>query len=148
MKTTLTTLLLFFGLSTQAFACPDLTGVYVCGEDEVTIDTYELSGVNYFEVNGQGRIPADGSWFQLPDSETEKNAKLSMTCGDKAPYGQHFVLNYQADMYDQGQYIALLDAQMYYFLDSDTFVQETTGTVKGSWGEQPIQSQKVVCTRK
>lgn len=147
MKTTLAALLVLFGLSAQASACPDISGVYTCGEEEITVDTYELNGVTYLEFNNQGGIPADNNWMDLPDSEKEKNAKMRLSCGDKDAYGPHYLLDYEADLYDQGQYLAFLDAEIYVYQEKDTLFQVTTGLAKGSWGEQPI-SDKIACTRK
>ncbi|MCB0391865.1 MAG: hypothetical protein KDD58_11270 [Bdellovibrionales bacterium] len=154
MKTTLLALLMLFGLSVQAEteveaqACPDLSGVYTCGEEELTVETFELNGVYYLEFNGNGGLPADGAWLQLPDSEEEKNAKFRLTCGDKAPYGSHFLLDYESDLYQQGQYVAFLDAEVYFYINvNNELAQDTVGVAKGSWGEQPID-EKIVCTKK
>ncbi len=147
MKSLLTVVAITLGLSVSAFACPDLSGEYVCGQEELVVDTFELNGTHYIEFNGNGGLPADNKWVNLPDSETEKNAKIRLTCGTSNTYGDHFLLDYEADVYDKGQYLAFLDSEVFFYVDSDTFVQKVVGKAKGSWGEQPID-EETICTKK
>ena len=71
MKTTLLALLMLLGFSANAEldettqACPDLSGVYTCGQDELTVDTFELSGVHYLEFDNNGGLPADGLGYNF-----------------------------------------------------------------------------------
>ncbi len=134
------------GFSVQLWACPDLTGTYVCGGEDVAVETFELDGVNYLEFNGNS-LPADGQWLSIPDSETERNAKIRLSCGNSQDYGDHYLLDYEADLYDQGQKFAFLDAEVYIHKTGEDLTQTTTGSAKGTWGEQPLH-EVMVCTKK
>ncbi|MCB0356346.1 MAG: hypothetical protein KDD40_05030, partial [Bdellovibrionales bacterium] len=83
----------------------------------------------------------------LPDSEDEKNAKIRLTCGSKDPYGAHYLLDYESEIYDQGNKFADVDAEVYFHMEGDNFVQTTTGKAIGDFGEFPLD-EKVVCTKK
>ena len=134
-------------MSIGAWACPDLSGTYTCDGEELAVETFELNGVNYLEFNANGALPADGKWLDLPDSETEKNAKIRLTCGNKAPYGDSYVLDYEADLYDAGTNVAALDVEIFFHKDGETLKQSVVGKAKGSWGEQPV-NEVTVCTKK
>lgn len=145
MKKWIYTAILVF--SPGIWSCPDLSGMYVCNDEEVTVDTFELNGLNYLELNGGGGVPADANWSQLPDSEQMKNAKIRLTCGENDIFGSHFLLDYELDLYNRNEHEAFLDLEVYYYMENDSLVQNTIGVAKHDLGEDPI-TEKIVCTKK
>jgi hypothetical protein len=129
-----------------SLACPQISGKFDCNGNEVAVETFELDGVKYLEINGQG-LPADGNWLDLPDSENERNAKIRLTCGDNERFGGYYLLDYEADLYEEGEKYAFLDVESYFHMEGEDFKETTEGLAKGEFGEVPVNSVNV-CKKK
>ena len=139
----LAALALTFGLS--AWACPDLTGTYMCDGDVLQVETSQQGGTTVYTLNGSA-IPADNQWYSLPDSPEEKNAKLKMSCNTSADRGDFAMVDYVSDYYSDGQYLANIVMEVYFFMNGQDLQQDIVGSAKGNGFEQPI-NESVVCTR-
>ena len=125
-----------------AFACPDLTGAYTCtyqnGSSEVvTVSQQLVNGVTVYNYNGS-QIPADNIVYQVPDDQSLKNGTFRAWCDDAVTLKAELIGQY----YDQGAYYGDLSMIMNFSIEGSSLKQVTTGTLKNSAGEYPLNSEK------
>lgn len=140
-------LLLLFSI--QALACPDLTGKFNCtyqdGSTQVVTITQALNkdGVTVYTYNGSA-LPADNQVYPLKDDQSLKNATYRVWCD---PTDANVLQSQLLGQYfSQGSYYGDLTLNMAMTLSGDDLKQTTTGQLKNSGGEYPLNSEEV-CQR-
>jgi hypothetical protein len=125
-----------------AFACPALTGNYVCstseGPGQVAIEEADENGVKVYLIGGD-KVYTDG--VARPFADSEMTGTISATCG-----GLTLTMIIKADLLENGQKVGKLDASAVVTKTETGLVQDTTGTLKYHFQEYPIQDS-VTCTK-
>jgi hypothetical protein len=134
--------------SVQAFACPDLAGSYTCSHQDgstevVTVSQENKDGVMIYQYN-DAAIPADNQVYQLPDDQDLKDATFRAWCDTtNADLLQTQLIG---KYYSQGSYYGDLTLNMTFSLAGTDLKQTTTGTLKNSGGEYPLNNE-LTCKR-
>ena len=142
---TLTTLALL--CSSSAFACPDLTGKFTCmyqdkSTEDVTISQeIQKDGTVVYNYNGT-MIPVDGKVYDVPDDEQVKEGKFKAFCDDDVTLKTTLVGKY----WRTKAYFGDLTLNMNFAVEKNDLKQNSTGSVKNSSGEYPLNSA-LVCVR-
>lgn len=128
-------------LSTAAYACPDLTGAFLCESNyrqvETTIETHE-DGYQITEGGSKGFFSNDGTIRRLPDTEIMRDGEVSGNCKDDKYY-----VNFTAKALDEGEVIAKQVSQTEYVIKGDRLYVTRKTKMKGI----PMPTQKMICTR-
>ena len=132
--------------SAQAFACPQLAGVYTCSyqdnSSEIITITQELKdGVTVYTHNGS-QIPADNQSYPVPDDANLRSATYRAFCPDAATLSANLV----GKFYQDGQFYGDLDMTSNFTLEGANLKNVVTGTLKNQGGDYPLNSE-VLCTR-
>ena len=133
-------------VSSQAFACPDLTGTYTCtysdGSTEIVSMAQEnKDGVTVYTYNGSS-VPADNKAYPVPDDETLKEGTFRAWCDDTQVLKAELLGKY----YNNGAYFGDLTLNMDFSIENNNLKQTTTGMLKSSSGDYPLNNE-VLCTR-
>ncbi|MCB0419555.1 MAG: hypothetical protein KDD61_01075 [Bdellovibrionales bacterium] len=133
----------------SAYACPNLSGTYLCGHEEMLVETYYDNSTYFLRFGGGFPFPADGSLIAIPDFDDMKQIKVYLTCEDAAPYGAHLKMDYSGQRYnDQGQHISTIALDMHFYSGSNgEFVQQAMGTETDVSGNEMPISEAESCVK-
>lgn len=142
MRTLIAVALLF---SAQAFACPELAGTYTCtfsdGTEETgTVTQSVVNGINIYNYNGT-EIRADGVTYPVPEDETLKEGTSRAWCDDALTLKGEVIGKY----YSGGSYFGEVVLNLEFSKVGTSLRQVTTGNLKNSGGDYPINSD-ITCT--
>lgn len=148
-----TVIALFALVGAQAFACPNLTGSYICtyeGQTQVSVisQAVDANGITTYTLGSEadptdgGSLPADNNTYQVPDSADFKQGTIRGYCEADA-----FKVAQTGQVFDQGQHIGNVEAVTSLSLVDNNLLQATTGVFKAASGDYPI-NQSLTCTRK
>jgi hypothetical protein len=142
MRTLIAVALLF---SAQAFACPELAGTYTCtfsdGTEETgTVTQSVVNGINIYNYNGT-EIRADGVTYPVPEDETLKEGTSRAWCDDPLTLKGEVIGKY----YSGGSYFGEVVLNLEFSKVGTSLRQVTTGNLKNSGGDYPINSD-ITCT--
>lgn len=132
--------------SAQAFACPDLAGSFTCtyqdgSKEIVTLSQDQKDGLTTYNYNGS-IVPADNQAYPVPEDATLKEGTFRAWCNDATVLNTQLIGKYHQD----GSYFGDLVMNMDFTLTGKDLHQVTTGTLKNSGGEYPLNND-MVCTR-
>ncbi len=133
-------------ISVQAWACPDLTGTFTCtyqdGSQEVVNMSQELkNGVTVYNYNGTP-VAADNVVNDVPDDESLKQATFRAWCDDNITLKAELKGKY----YSEGNYFGDLLMNMEFTMVGNDLKQVSTGSIKNSGGDYPLNGE-TLCTR-
>ena len=132
--------------SAQAFACPNLAGSFTCTYKDGSSETVSISqsadkaGMVTYIYNGS-ELPADNQIYDVPEDQTLKEGKFRAWCDDDMTLKSELIGKY----WNNGSYFGDLMMNINFEMDGTSLKQVTTGSVKNSGGDYPIDEQ-VLCT--
>jgi hypothetical protein len=136
---------LFF--SVQAFACPNLAGIYTCTHDgsveTLTLNQSDKDGVTIYDYNGSS-FPADNKAHLIPDDENLKAASARVWCD--AADGTLLRTQVFGKYYVNNSYLGDLTLDVTRSLSGQNLKQVSRGMLKTPLDEYPVESESV-CTR-
>lgn len=132
--------ILFFILSSTAFACPNLTGSYTCkkGSNVFTLQV-ETTAQSYI-MNRDGaemEYVVDGKIYDVPSTDSYKDAKVNSTCEDNK-----LVVGFEANILYEGSVIAHQVSKSYYYMENSDLILLQKTKMKGI----PLPTNKFVCS--
>ena len=133
-------------VSASAFACPNLSGVYTCpdqqnGPQTVEITQTEENGITTYFQNGESLV-SDNLVKPIPESADFKEGTMQAFCE-----GDALKVAVKGKVWDQGQFFGDLDVVSNYSLDADKNLVDTfDGSVKSAQGNYPI-NDLTTCVR-
>lgn len=134
--------------SAAAWACPDLSGQYVCtyqdgSQEGLLIKQNLINGVMVYDYAGS-RIIGDNAPYPLPNDANLRGATFRAWC-DPAP-GSPLRAQIVASYFSQGSLYGELILDMTYARVGLDVKQTTQGTLRNSGGQSPLNSEQT-CTR-
>jgi hypothetical protein len=132
--------------SVQTYACPQLSGEYVCrypdGNSEKIALSQTLDGnITVYNVNGSN-IVADNKVYPVPDDANVRNAYFRAWCDDTVSLKGHLIGQY----FHNNAFYGDLELNFLYSLVNGNLKQVATGTLSNSNGERSLNSE-TICTR-
>ena len=132
--------------SAQAWACPDLTGKYLCTYEDGSTENVEITqrvdekGVTIYNYGGSD-IPADNAAYPVPEDDTLKEATMRSWCD-----GQTLQAQMIGKYYNRGAFFGDLTMNLVISLNGTGLSQVTTGVLKAQGTDYPMNST-VTCAR-
>jgi hypothetical protein len=109
-------------LSSQAFACPDLTGSYLCKAGSRTANKEIHSTNQGYIINSDGNeleYFTDGRVVEVPETDSFKDGKYTSVCN-----GDQFVVTFTATLMYEGSPIAKQVSRSTYSKNGDNLKLE------------------------
>lgn len=132
-------------LSCQAFACPDLSGRYVCEEDGKPVNIVLIqsikNGVTVYNMNGF-EMPADDLARGLPDNESFRNSTIQSRCESEGMLTSYIV----GDYYDRGIPSGVLSVKWDLSVEHGDLIRTYNGQLTNSNGNVYNFDETTVCT--
>jgi len=128
MKINLMLSLVFF--SRLALACPNLTGVYECQDDDgkyfASVEqSADQNGVVTYSVSGTVFAVTDEVPRQIDETDEFKNATIASSCE-----GDNLVNAIEGELYNDGRFAGTIDMLVTFYLgDNGDLVQMSEGEV-------------------
>lgn len=130
--------------SAQAYACPQLVGSYTCtyqdgSKEVVTIaQNKDRNNVDVYDYNGSSII-TDNQAYPIPDDQQLKSGTFRAWCDDNTTLQTQLLGEY----YQQGNYYGHLTMNLNLSLQGNDLKQVTTGSLKNTGGEYPLNGESV-----
>lgn len=133
-------------ISMPAWACPDLTGNYLCtyqdgSTEQVALTQTVVNGVTVYNYNGS-EIPADNVVRPMPDDESIKQATFRAWCDGASLKG-----NLIGKYWNNGAEFGDVDLKMDFSLENTNLKYVTDGTLVDKSGTTHSLAGSVTCTK-
>lgn len=145
-------MLLAFAVASSAYACPELSGKYVCTINGQALQTdilqSAISGVMVYNITQNNQawsdVVTDGVEREFKGVEGMENALYTASC----PNEEQVVINAKGKVMDNGQAIGDLALVLKVSKDAAAnLVLNVTGELSGDFGNMPIDEQVNTCVR-
>lgn len=129
-------------VSSAAFACPDITGTFVCKFNSA-VSQKEISKTETgFKIISEGypmEYITDGRPYEIPATDSYKDAFVKSSCSEK-----ELIIDFNASILYEGTVIAKEVSKTTYSMDSANLIITQKTKMKGL----PMPAAKWNCTRK
>lgn len=129
-------------VSSAAFACPDITGLYVCKFNSAVSQKEIVKTENGFVVTSEGNSMeyfTDGKTYEIPATDDYTDAKVRTTCTD-----QEMIVDFNASILYEGSVIAKQVSKSIYSMSGSDLIITQKLKMKGL----PMPKVQWTCTRK